>query len=50
MQDIAALFNADNYSDDSPLSGEYLLGYMCQLKALRKKTDDTSNTNSNTEE
>ena len=50
MQDIAALFNAGDYTDDSPLSGEYLLGYMCQLKAFRKTADDTSNINNNTEE
>ena len=50
LQDISALFNADDYTNDSPLSGEYLLGYMCQLKAFRKTADDTSNTNNNTEE
>ena len=50
LQDISALFTADDYNSDSPLSGEYLLGYMCQLKAFRKTTDDTSNTNNNTEE
>ena len=50
LQDISVLFNADDYTNDSPLSGEYLLGYMCQLKAFRKTADDTSNTNNNTEE
>ena len=50
LQDISALFTADDYNSDSPLSGEYLLGYMCQLKAFRKTTVDTSNTNNNTEE
>lgn len=50
LQDVADLFNADDYTNDSPLSGEYLLGYMCQLKAFRKSSDDTSNTNNNTEE
>lgn len=50
LQDISALFTADDYNSDSPLSGEYLLGYMCQLKAFRKTADDTSNTNNNTEE
>lgn len=50
LQDISALFTADDYNSDSPLSGEYLLGYMCQLKAFRKTADNTSNTNNNTEE
>jgi len=50
LQDISALFTADDYNSDSPLSGEYLLGYMCQLKAFRKTADDTSKTNNNTEE
>ena len=50
LQDVADLFNADDYTNDSPLSGEYLLGYMCQLKAFRKTADDTSNTTNNTEE
>lgn len=50
LQDITALFTTDDYNSDSPLSGEYLLGYMCQLKAFRKTADDTSNTNNNTEE
>ena len=50
LQDVADLFNADDYTNDSPLSGEYLLGYMCQLKAFRKTAGDTSNTNNNTEE
>jgi len=50
LQDISALFTADDYNSDSPLSGEYLLGYMCQLKAFRKTADDTSNTNNNAEE
>jgi len=50
LQDISALFTADDYNSDSPLSGEYLLGYMCQLKAFRKTADDTSNTDNNTEE
>jgi len=50
VKDISDLFNVDDYINDSPLSGEYLLGYQCQLKAFEKSSDDTSNTNNNTEE
>ena len=50
IKDISDLFNVDDYINDSPLSGEYLLGYQCQLKAFEKSSDDTSNTNNNTEE
>lgn len=42
IQDISALFNADDYLSDKPLSGEYLLGYQCQLKAFRKTNDEES--------
>ncbi len=44
IQDISALFNADDYLCDRPLSGEYLLGYQCQLKAFRKTNDEESET------
>ena len=50
VKDISDLFNVDDYINDSPLSGEYLLGYQCQLKAFEKSSGDTSNTNNNTEE
>lgn len=42
VQDICALFDADDFISDKPLSGEYLLGYQCQLKAFRKDSDDES--------
>ena len=45
IQDISALFKNDDYMNDKPLSGEFLLGYQCQLKAFRKNTDDSSEEN-----
>ena len=45
IQDITALFDGNDYVDDKPLSGEFLLGYHCQLKAFRKNTDDSSSEN-----
>lgn len=44
IQDITALFKAEDYISDKALSGEYLLGYQCQLKDFRKKS---GNSNSN---
>lgn len=40
IQDISALFSAEDYMNDKPLSGEYLLGFQCQLKDFRKKTEE----------
>ena len=45
IQDISTLFKDDDYMNDKPLSGEFLLGYQCQLKAFRKNTDDSSEEN-----
>ena len=45
IQDITALFDDDEYMNDKPLSGEFLLGYQCQLKAFRKNTDASSDEN-----
>ena len=45
IQDITVLFDDDEYMNDKPLSGEFLLGYQCQLKAFRKNTDDSSDEN-----
>ena len=42
IQDIESLFDADDYNSDKALSGEFLLGYHCQLKAFRKNIDDSS--------
>ncbi|MDR1885595.1 MAG: type I-C CRISPR-associated protein Cas8c/Csd1 [Synergistaceae bacterium] len=42
FDDIHDMFEADDYTDDSPLSGEFLLGYHCQRRDLRSKTKDTA--------
>ena len=44
IQDITALFEENEYMNDKPLSGEFLLGYQCQLKAFRKNKNTTENT------
>lgn len=41
IQDISDLLNINNFATDEPLSGEYLIGYHCQLKFFRK--DSTAN-------
>jgi len=45
IQDITALFENDDYMNDKSLSGEFLLGYQCQLKAFRKNNDEQSEEN-----
>jgi len=45
IQDISALFETDDFLNDKPLSGEFLLGYHCQLQSYRKKTDEESEEN-----
>jgi CRISPR-associated protein Csd1 len=36
--EIVASFRPDDFTSDSPLSGEFLLGYHCQREALRSPT------------
>lgn len=36
IDDIMVLFKADDYTSDAPLTGEFLLGYHCQRRALPK--------------
>ena len=36
IDEICNSFNADEFSDDKPLSGEFLLGYHCQRHELNK--------------
>jgi len=45
MEQVTELFNADNFTNDSPLTGEFLLGFHCQRTALWKKSEqaDTQN-------
>lgn len=40
MDQIHDMFNPEDYTDDSALGGEFLLGYHCQRRDLRKKSPD----------
>ncbi|QXL83984.1 type I-C CRISPR-associated protein Cas8c/Csd1 [Comamonas sp. NLF-1-9] len=47
LDDIVALFDPQDFLTDTPLSGEFLLGYHCQRQALRSRgesSDDASET------
>lgn len=41
LDDVMGAFSGDDFTQDAPLSGEFLLGYHCQRQAL-KPSDDTS--------
>ena len=41
IQDITDLFQNDDYINDKPLSGEFLLGYQCQLKSFRNNNNES---------
>lgn len=40
LDDVMGAFSGDDFTQDGPLSGEFLLGYHCQRQAL-KPSDDT---------
>ena len=40
LDDVMGKFSGDDFTQDAPLSGEFLLGYHCQRQAL-KPSDDT---------
>ncbi len=40
LDDVMGTFTGDDFTQDGPLSGEFLLGYHCQRQAL-KPSDDT---------
>jgi CRISPR-associated protein Csd1 len=40
FDEIHEMFNADEYTSDVPLSGEFLLGYHCQMRDLKSKAKD----------
>ena len=47
LDDIVALVDPQEFLTDTPLSGEFLLGYHCQRQALRSRgesSDDASDT------
>jgi len=37
--EVEALFCPEDFIDDSPLSGEYLLGYYCQRQKMWEKKE-----------
>ncbi|MBK6593885.1 MAG: type I-C CRISPR-associated protein Cas8c/Csd1 [Burkholderiales bacterium] len=41
LDDVMGAFSGDDFTQDGPLSGEFLLGYHCQRQAL-KPSDETS--------
>jgi CRISPR-associated protein Csd1 len=47
LNEIMAGFKADEYSTDSPLTGEFLLGYHCQRDNLKPKQDQEKESISN---
>ena len=44
VRDITDLFKPEDYISDAPLSGEYLLGYQCQIKDFYRKREEEKNT------
>jgi CRISPR-associated protein Csd1 len=40
LDEIHDMFDADEYTSDSALSGEFLLGYHCQRRDLKRKNKD----------
>ena len=40
LDEVMGAFSGDDFTQDGPLSGEFLLGYHCQRQAL-KPSDDT---------
>jgi len=47
IAEINCLFNPNDFTDDRPLSGEYLLGYYCQRQKLLEKVKDKSSSSEN---
>lgn len=39
LDDVLSLFNAQDFTNDKALSGEFLLGYHCQRQTFRNKTE-----------
>ncbi|NMC60758.1 MAG: hypothetical protein GYA51_15440, partial [Candidatus Methanofastidiosa archaeon] len=40
LDEIHSMFKPEEYENDSPLSGLYLLGYHCQRLELKYKKED----------
>ncbi len=47
LDEISCAFQADDYTSDRPLSGEFLLGYHCQRQALKPSDATGSDIQSN---
>ncbi len=43
LDEIHSLFEPSDYTNDSPLSGEYLLGYHCQRRSFSQHRQDVKN-------
>ena len=43
LDEVHDLFAPDEYMDDQPLAGEYLLAYHCQRRALQERAEDEQN-------
>ena len=46
LDDTMAKFKADDYANDAPLTGEFLLGYHCQRQDLRSPKPEAESTGS----
>ena len=44
IAEVKSLFNAEDFTNDKPLSGEYLLGYYSQRQKFFERATDDSNT------
>jgi CRISPR-associated protein Csd1 len=50
LDEVTCLFKPEDFLKDTPLSGEFLLGYHCQRQALRQPAETaTDNTSATTE-
>jgi CRISPR-associated protein Csd1 len=49
LDEIHDMFDADEYTNDAKLSGEFLLGYHCQRRDLKKKIKDEASLEDNTD-
>ena len=44
LDEVVALFKPQDFLADTPLSGEFLLGYHCQRQALRPPKEEREDT------
>ena len=49
LDDVMGAFSGDDFTQDGPLSGEFLLGYHCQRQALKPSNDAPSAQESGTD-